>query len=78
MGEVLAQKAKEFSEDRPADREVREEESEMSCRTKYIGNAELFECLEKNPKACRFSQFVAHFYLCRSPHRARFAEETKE
>jgi hypothetical protein len=78
LGEVVEQKAEEFPEDTPADREVSGEESEMSCKTKYVGNIELFECLMENPKACRLSQFVAHFYLCRSPDRARFAKETKE
>jgi hypothetical protein len=77
LGEVAEQKSRGLPEDSFADREASRERSEMSCKTRYIGNEELFECLAKNPKACRFSQFVAHFYLCRSPHKARFAEEPK-
>jgi hypothetical protein len=78
LGEVVEQKAEEFPEDTPADREPSREGSEMCCKTKYIGNKGLFECLVENPRVCRFSQFVAHFYLCRCPDRARFAQEAKE
>jgi hypothetical protein len=76
--EAAKQKIQEPLEDCPKDRKVSKAEFGMPCKTKYFGNETLFECLEENPQACKFSWLVGHFYLCRSPYHARIANELKE
>jgi hypothetical protein len=74
----VCEEAKQKIQGLPEDREVRRGELGMSCKEKYIGNENFFECLEENPRTCQFAWFVGHFFLCRRPRQTPISPELKE
>ncbi len=77
MSKADKQKLQEPIKDCPRGRELGNPDG-LPCKVKHIGDEALVECLEEDPRACKFSWFIGHFYLCQCPHRVRIAKELEK
>jgi len=50
---------------------------ESLCKAKDIGIEGVVECLEENPKKCKFSVAFGYSYFCRCPLRVYIAKKLK-
>ncbi len=59
----------------PKDFECYKSGFENLCKAKDIGLRGFVECLEKNPRACKFSLSFGYSYFCQCPLRIYIVKE---